>query len=146
MSSVRGRMLAKALRKINDSGDLSKTASRKIGVASKKIGEKKPKKVKKIEINKKCVLNMDPSQVYDYQGLLAEAYCPSCNSQLCWTITQVGGEDDKFCKAFCCGMVYFMVAEKVRVIAIPAATLRNDPFTNQADLADAEFLNELRNI
>ena len=96
-----------------------------------------------LEITKRHVLNMNPEIVYDYQNLLMEAYCPSCNSKLDWRIVvQATAVDDKFCQTECCGMVYSMVPEKVRVIAIPLASLRG----KEADDADDDFLNELRKM
>lgn len=96
-----------------------------------------------LDITKRYVLNMDPTIVYDYQNLLMDAYCPSCNSKLDWRIAvQASGVDDKFCQSECCGMVYSMVPEKVRVVAIPAAVLRG----KEADNADDDFINELRKI
>lgn len=96
-----------------------------------------------LDITKRHVLNMDPTIVYDYQNLLTEAYCPSCNSKLDWRISvQASGVDDKFCQAECCGMIYSMVPDRVRVVAIPAAVLRG----KEAEDADDDFLNELRKV
>lgn len=93
-----------------------------------------------LDITKRYILNMDPTIVYDYQNLLMEAYCPSCNSKLDWRISvQTSGVDDKFCQSECCGMIYSMVPDKVRVVAIPTAILRG----KEADDADDDFIKEL---
>lgn len=92
---------------------------------------------------KKFILNMDPTIVYDYQNLLAEAYCPSCKAKLDWRIAvQASAFDDRFCRTECCGMIYSMVPDKVRVVAIPAALMKED---EEAE-ADDNFLEQLRKM
>jgi hypothetical protein len=91
----------------------------------------------------KTTVGLDPTVVYDYQSLLASGVCPSCNNKLEWKICPaVTSQDDKFCHADCCGMRYSMVAEKVRVLAVPK---KLEDGGGEA-MADEEFLRELSEL
>lgn len=75
------------------------------------------------------------AKVYDYQKSLAFGVCSICHCPLQWELG-IKDADDKFCRASCCGMVYEMVPETVRVISRP----------EPKDTADEDFLEQLRNI
>jgi hypothetical protein len=94
----------------------------------------------------KTVLSLDPTIVYDYQALLIKAICPSCLRPMDWAMAK-NGESDKFCVAMCCGMMYGMVPEQVRVISVPIASA-NNPIREElsSELADADFLKELEQM
>ena len=96
-------------------------------------------------LDSKITLNLNPDIVYDYQSLLSEARCPTCGEKIEWHLTKE--ETDKFCVAECCGMMYGMVPEAVRVISVPMAAVCN-PIRNELSpaLADHEFLEELRKM
>lgn len=93
--------------------------------------------------HEKIVLKDDPTIVYDYQRLLTEAYCPSCKAKLDWRIAvQATAYDDRFCRTECCGTVYSMVPDTVRVVAVSTALLKEE---TECD-ADDDFIRELQNI
>lgn len=88
----------------------------------------------------KIVLNDDPIIIYDYQSLLFKSYCPSCKSKLKWKIkVNVTADDDRFCRTECCGTVYSMVPEKVRVVAVSTAILKE----MKCDYDNNDFIKEL---
>jgi len=88
-------------------------------------------------LDSKIALNLNPDIVYDYQSLLSGACCPSCGHPVKWTLARTGS--DKFCAAECCGIIYGMVPESVRVISIAVG----NPIKDELSIADKEFLEEL---
>lgn len=86
-------------------------------------------------------VKIDPKIVYDYQDLLNNAKCPSCNHSLNWILSNedsIKGHEmsDKFCFAECCGMQYGMVPEKVRILSVPVASIQLKEFSEQFALDD----------
>jgi hypothetical protein len=96
-------------------------------------------------LSSKIALNLNPDIVYDYQTLLAGACCPSCGEKIEWKLAKE--QTDKFCAAECCGMMYGMVPEAVRVVSVPLASAC-DPTRHElsATLADNDFLRELEKL
>jgi hypothetical protein len=96
-------------------------------------------------LSAKISLSLDPTLVYDYQSLLSGARCPTCGEKIEWKLAT--NATDKFCAAECCGMMYGMVPEAVRVISVPTAASCNAVRHELSDtLADRDFLDELRKM
>lgn len=85
-----------------------------------------------------AVVSLDSDKVYDYQKSLSLSRCLTCESILRWQIS-LEKNDDRFCYAECCGIRYSMVPETVRI-------LWNTAKSEIAEMADEDFLEELRNL
>ena len=90
-------------------------------------------------------LSLDPYEVHGYQGVLQFSCCPTCRSKLNWArFNSQHSQDDRFCVASCCGIQYHMVPEKVRVLSLAEAELKN--IESERIMADDEFLQALRDM
>ena len=77
-------------------------------------------------------LTVDPKIVHNYQTILHNAVCPTCNNKIYWNF---GIESDKFCHTVCCGIKYSMVPETIRILSVPLAVNmaidKNKPLSSQ---------------
>ena len=97
----------------------------------------------------KIKLNLDPTIVYDYQTLLQNSVCPSCGQCSNWQLPTHPDSSDIFCVFQCCGMIYSMIPESVRVIAVPTAIKLkkvNEFIPDNESCDDAEFFKALEEL
>ena len=88
----------------------------------------------------------NPAKVYDYQSLILNGVCKSCNKRLEWHLGSHRKEDDKFCYTECCHIRYSLIPESVRVIAGLASSFTETATEDDDALLDDDFIKQLREM
>jgi|AP95_1055475.scaffolds.fasta_scaffold252830_2 hypothetical protein len=90
-------------------------------------------------------VNPEGNSEYDYHELLERGACFHCARALNWELTIKGPQDDRFCRATCCGLIYSMIPARVKVIAALEA-LEDTAVFEEEEICDEDFLKELESI